>query len=112
MLDWTDEQYDQYLRVRNMLDNAMPFFSGNEFKLLVFLVSRSLGEGRESITIALPEIVAGDMKNHYGTGLSRASVIRSLAVLEAQGLIHRKPSRARGGSTFAVNVKAIENFTA
>lgn len=112
MLDWTDQQYDAYLRARHTLDNSMPFFSGHEFKLLVFLLSRSLGEGQESVTIALPEIVAGNMKNHYGTGLSRASVIRSLAVLEGQGLIHKKPSRSRGGSTYSVDVKAIEDFTA
>ena len=55
MLDWTDEQYDTYLRIRDSLDNAMHIVTGNEFKLLVFVLSRSFGQGQETVALTLTD---------------------------------------------------------
>lgn len=112
MLDWENEHYDAYLRARHVLDNGMAFFSGHEFKVLVFLLARSLGEGQENVTVSVVKMVTGDGEKHLGTGLSRASVIRTLSALESQGLIQRTPSRARAATTYVVNIRALEDYTA
>lgn len=107
MLDWTNEQYDAYLRIRDELDCAMHLVSGPEYKLLVFLMSRSYGQGREAIALTLPEMHG----EHLGsTGLSRATVIRCLASLMERGFISRIKGRLRDGYLYRVEIKAIRDM--
>jgi hypothetical protein len=107
MLDWTDEQYDTYLRIRDELDSAMHLVSGNEYKVLIILTSRSLGQGHEHVALTLPDFYE---RGVWSTGLSRASVIRALASLMQRGFVSRTKGRLRDGFLYRVEVKAIRDM--
>ena len=96
MLDWKDEQYDTYLAIRDSVDRAMHLVSSNEFKMLVFLLSRSFGKGHETVNLTLPEFYSEVREGFGNTGLSKASVIRCISSLQKRGLISRTVARSRG----------------
>lgn len=110
MLDWTDEQYETYIRIRNALDDIMHLLPGCEYKLMVYLMSRSLGRGEDSIALTFLDICGGGSEVLGGTGLSRASVIRGITSLLERGLITRTRGRMRDGFLYRVQVPAILNL--
>ena len=111
MLDWTDEQYDTYLRIRSSLDNAMHIVTGSEFKVLVFVLSRSFGKGYESVAMTLTDFHGKGREGVGNTGLSRASVIRCIASLMERGLITRTLGRMRDGFMYRVEVNKLLDLT-
>jgi DNA-binding MarR family transcriptional regulator len=85
----------------------MHLVSGNEYKVLAFLLSRSFGQGQEAVALTLPDFY-GEGKEGIGkTGLSRASVIRCITALVARGFISRTKGRLRDGFLYRVEVKAL-----
>lgn len=110
MLDWTDEQYDTYLGIRDVVDRAMHLVSSNEFKMLVFLLSRSYGEGFEAVNLSLPDFYGKGREGFGNTGISKASVIRCIASLQERGLISRTVARSRGGHLYRVEIGAIRDL--
>ena len=111
MFDWTDEQYDTYLRIRSSLDNAMHIVTGSEFKVLVFVLSRSFGQGYESVALTLTDFHGKGRECVGNTGLSRASVIRCIASLMDRGLITRTLGRMRDGFMYRVEVNKLLDLT-
>lgn len=97
-----------------LLDMWMAELSGSEFKVLLYIARRTYGFGKEWDTISLNQISNGIKKRDgtvldYGTGVSRASVIRALNTLESKSIIIRQTNR-RGDSreydenTYSINL--------
>jgi phage replication O-like protein O len=97
-----------------LLDLWMAELSGSEFKVLLYIARRTYGFGKEWDTISLNQISNGIKKRDgtvldYGTGVSRASVIRALNTLESKRIIIRQTNK-RGDSreydenTYSINL--------
>ncbi|HLG73788.1 MAG TPA: hypothetical protein VFE42_20790 [Chloroflexota bacterium] len=92
-----------------LLDHAMAGLSGAEFKVLAYIVRRSLGLGQEGAALSLARICAGvrtadGAALDEGTGLAKKTAIVALRGLERKGLIAvRRP--ARGGAPPTVSVR-------
>jgi DNA-binding MarR family transcriptional regulator len=97
-----------------LLDHWMAELSGSEFKVLLYIARRTYGFGKEWDTISLKQISNGIKKRDgtildHGTGVSRASVVRALNVLEAKGIIikqlnQRDDSREYEENTYSINL--------
>jgi DNA-binding MarR family transcriptional regulator len=112
MKNWKCEKYETYMRLRNDLDLAMSSVSGSEFKLLAFLMSRSLGEGKTTIKLSLSEFYGENIQTVGKTGLSKSSVIRCIASLTKRGLIFRTEGPSKIKHTYSVNSDAITGLIA
>lgn len=86
----------EYTQIPNQIvDFLMPDLSGNEFKVLMYIARRTLGFHRATDAISLSQLTNGIRTKsgkvlNRGTGLSTATVKRSLNSLEKQGYIERK----------------------
>lgn len=97
-----------------LLDRVMANLTGAEFKVLAYIVRRTIGLKREADTISLEQICNG-VKGRDGavidggTGLSKKTAIAALKGLQDKGVIvaHKRTSRERGNlpSAFALRFK-------
>ena len=97
-----------------LLDRVMANLTGAEFKVLAYIVRRTLGFKKESDTISLEQICSGvrhpdGMALDAGTGLSKKTAIAALKGLEDKGVIiaRKRMSREKGNlpTAFAVRFK-------
>jgi hypothetical protein len=97
-----------------LLDRVMANLTGAEFKVLAYIVRRTLGFKKESDTISLEQICSGvrlpdGMPLDAGTGLSKKTAIAALKGLEDKGVIiaRKRMSREKGNlpTAFAVRFK-------
>ena len=93
-----------------VFDALLPQLSEAELKVLLYIIRRTLGFGKNSDDISLSQIESGIVKKDgnrldHGTGLSRRSVIDAIESLVSQGII-KKQNRKLGGlnapSTFTL----------
>lgn len=108
------ESFDGTIFPYALLDRVMANLTGAEFKVLAYIVRRTIGFKRESDTISLDQICSG-VKRHDGssidggTGLSKKTAIAALKGLEDKGVIvaRKRMSREKGNlpTAFAIRVK-------
>jgi phage replication O-like protein O len=92
----------------------MAELSGAEFKVVLYIARRTYGFGKDKDTISLTQIAEGIVRKDgtvldRGTGISRASVARSVKTLEELGIIIRKTNMSETGrefeeSTYSINL--------
>lgn len=75
-----------------LLDQVMANLTGAEFKVLAYIVRRTIGFGRASDTISLDQICSGvrgrnDAVVDAGTGLSKKTAIAALKGLQDKGVV-------------------------
>jgi phage replication O-like protein O len=95
-----------------ILDHWMAELSGAEFKVVMYIARRTYGFGKERDTISLTQIAEGIVRRDgtvldRGTGISRASVARSVKTLEEMGIIIRKTNLSETGREFEENTYSI-----
>jgi phage replication O-like protein O len=95
-----------------LLDLWMAELSGSEFKVLLYIARRTYGFGKEWDTISLNQISNGIKKRDgtildYGTGVSRASVIRALNTLESKSIIIRQTNQRGDSREYEENTYSI-----
>lgn len=83
-----------------LLDGVMAHLTGAEFKVLAYIVRRTLGFKRDSDTISLEQICGGVTRHDAtpidtGTGLSKKTAISALKGLEDKGVIIARKSTGR-----------------
>jgi len=83
-----------------LLDQVMAHLTGAEFKVLAYIVRRTLGFKRDSDTISLEQICGGVTRHDAapidaGTGLSKKTAIAALKGLEDKGVIIARKSTGR-----------------
>lgn len=82
-----------------LLDHVMAHLTGAEFKVLAYIVRRTIGFKRISDTISLDQICSGvrgrdDVVIDAGTGLSKKTAIAALKGLQDKGVV---AARKRAG---------------
>lgn len=97
-----------------LLDRVMAHLTGAEFKVLAYIVRRTIGFKRASDTISLEQICSGVKRYDgasldAGTGLSKKTAIAALKGLEDKGVIiaRKRMSREKGNlpTAFAIRFK-------
>ncbi len=103
-----------------LLDELLPILSGNETKTLLYICRRTFGFKKDADNISLAQMVSGITTKEGtqldgGTGLSKASVARSLKSLEEKKVIRRvrrsSPQKGDLPTTYILNFRgrAISN---
>ena len=96
-----------------VFDELLPILSGNEIKILMYICRRTFGFKRDTDNISLSQMVSGittkaGIQLDGGTGLSKASVARTLKDLEEKDIIVRvrrsDPLRGDLPTTYQLNV--------
>lgn len=96
-----------------LFDELMPYLTGAELKVLLYIIRRTFGFKKSSDDISLSQMVNGIKKKNgeildKGTGLGKASVARALNTLEQKNIIlrHRRSSGKNGdeATTYALNI--------
>jgi len=94
-------------------DELMPILSGNETKVLLYIFRRTFGFKKDTDNISLSQMVSGitardGTQLDNGTGLSKASVARSLKELEQKNIILRvrrsNPQKGDLPTTYQLNM--------
>ncbi len=94
-------------------DELMPILSGNETKVLLYIFRRTFGFKKDTDNISLSQMVSGitardGTQLDNGTGLSKASVARSLKELEQKNIILRvrrsNPQKGDLPTTYQLNI--------
>ena len=98
-----------------LLDRVMANLTGAEFKVLAYIVRRTLGFKKESDTISLDQICSGVRRPDgvtldAGTGLSKKTAIAALKGLEDKGVIiaRKRMSREKGNLPTAFAIRFTE----
>lgn len=91
-----NELYNNLLT--SLIDNTMHELSGNEFKVLLYIVRRTYGFDKTEDAIALSQFQYGIIRHDgtrldYGTGLSKNNILRCINVLIEKGIIEKVPVR-------------------
>jgi hypothetical protein len=96
-----------------LFDELMPYLSGAELKVLLYIIRRTYGFKKSRDDISLSQMVNGIKKKNgevldKGTGLGKASVARALNSLEQKNIILRqRRSNSKNGdeaTTYALNI--------
>lgn len=98
-----------------LFDELLPYLSGSEVKVLLYIIRRTFGFKRERDTISLSQMLTG-ITTHKGvvldrgTGLSKPSLLRALRSLREKHIIiaERRSSADRGDrpTEYHLNVRA------
>ena len=104
-----------------LFDEQLPYLSGAELKVLLYIMRRTFGFKKESDTISLNQICNGITTHDgrqldRGTGLNKDTVAQAVKSLEDKGLIirGRRRSAEKGDepTTYQLNVLPVsENPT-
>ncbi len=70
-----------------LLDHTMARLNGGEWRVLCYLVRRSLCMGLARATLSLDQIAGGCPPHDAGTGMARKTVLEALTGLREKGLI-------------------------
>lgn len=98
-----------------ILDLVIPFLSGAETKVLLYIIRRTFGFKKDTDRISLRQMVNGITTGDghvldYGTGLSKGSVISALKTLLAMNIIQigrsRTDERGDETNTYSLNFAA------
>lgn len=94
-----------------LLDQVMAHLTGAEFKVLAYLVRRTMGLKRTADTISLEHICAGVRQRNgaildAGTGLSKKTAIAALKGLQDKGVIVASKSKGSLPTGFSLRFKA------
>ncbi len=99
-----------------LLDHVMAHLTGAEFKVLAYIVRRTVGFKRMSDTISLDQICSGvrgreDVVIDAGTGLSKKTAIAALKGLQDKGVVvaQKRAGKDRGNlpTAFALRFKGV-----
>jgi hypothetical protein len=94
-----------------LLDHVMAHLTGAEFKVLAYIVRRTLGFNKQADTISLDQICKGVKRVDgglldAGTGLSKKTAIAALKGLEDKGVIVAdRRSTAKGSLPAAFSIR-------
>lgn len=96
-----------------LLDQVMAHLTGAEFKVLAYVVRRTLGLHRRSDTISLDHICDGVRRTDgtvldAGTGLSKKTAIVALKGLQDKGIIVAGKSKGNLPTELAVRFRASD----
>lgn len=82
-----------------LFDEQLPYLSGAELKVLLYIIRRTFGFKKESDSVSLNQMTNGIVTKDgrvldKGTGLSKAAVALAVRSLEEKGLILRNRMRS------------------
>ena len=95
---WHEKPYDgfyppNYTQIPDdFFDRVMPYLTGSELKVLLYIMRRTFGFKRAASAISLAQIGSGLKSYNGGAGLSKSTVADALNRLEEYGLIVRERS--------------------
>jgi DNA-binding MarR family transcriptional regulator len=101
-----------------LFDEQLPYLSGAELKVLLYIIRRTFGFKKESDSVSLNQMTNGIVTKDgrvldKGTGLSKAAVALAVRSLEEKGLILRNRMRSseKGDepTTYALNILPVSN---
>jgi hypothetical protein len=105
-----DAEQERFWRMSVLLHWSMSYVTGNEYKILVMVLSGTFGEARQWVRLSLSDFTDGfdDERGwHNGTGLAKATVIRCLVSLTETGVLVRRRLSRGGGSVYRIDPAAI-----
>ena len=122
--DWPGFEAPRYTPVPDdLFDLWLPYVTGAELKVLLYLMRRTFGWKKDADAVSLSQICAGITRRDgtpldQGTGLSRSTALAAIAGLEAKRLIvaQRDPNAAQTHQATVYRVRMrgdswIENRT-
>jgi hypothetical protein len=114
-------QFPNTTQIPNQVfDSLMPYLSGGELKVLLYICRRTFGFRKESDSISLTQIAHGITTKagrvlDQGTGLSKRQVQRALRALEGRQVIQVERKVDETGlhevNTYRLNVKGGEKMS-